>query len=123
MSTYLIRRLLGLIPLLFGIALASFCFMQAMPGGPTALLARNPHMTPAELAIIKHNFGLDQPWYVQFWDWLNNLIHGNLGTSYVQYRPVTQVIGERIPNTFQLVIVAMVIALVIAAVAGILSAV
>lgn len=123
MSTFLIRRLIGLIPLLFGIALASFVFMQAMPGGPVALLARNPHMTPTELTVIKHNFGLDQPWYVQFWKWLLNLLQGNLGTSYVQYRPVTTIIAERIPNTFQLVIVAMAISLIIAVAVGILSAV
>jgi peptide/nickel transport system permease protein len=123
MTTYLIRRLLGLIPLLFGIALISFFFMQLMPGGPTALLARNPHMTPSQLAIIKHNLGIDQPWYVQFYKWLGNLLVGNLGTSYVQYRPVTQVIADRIPNTFQLVIISLVMAIIIALLVGVTSAI
>lgn len=123
MSTYLARRLLGLIPLLFGIAFVSFAFMQAMPGGPISLLARNPHMTAQQLAAIKHNLGLDQPWYVQFWRWLLALLHGDLGTSYVQYRPVTAVIAERIPNTFQLVAVALSIAIVVAVVIGVVSAV
>jgi peptide/nickel transport system permease protein len=123
MTTYLIRRLLGLIPLLFGIAFVSFFFMQLMPGGPTALLARNPHMTPQQLLNIRHNLGLDQPWYVQFWKWLSNLVQGNWGTSYVQYRPVTAVIEERIPNTFQLVIIALAIAIIIALLVGVTSAI
>lgn len=123
MTTYLIRRLLGLIPLLFGIAFVSFVFMQAMPGGPTALLARNPHMTPQQLAIIRHNLGIDQPWYVQFWIWLRDLLEGNLGTSYVQYRPVSTVILERVPNTVQLVVIALALALIVAALAGVFSAV
>ncbi len=123
MGTYLIRRLLGLIPLLFGISFVSFLFMQLMPGGPTELLARNSRMTPQQLEAIRHNLGLDQPWYVQFVKWLWALIHGDLGTSYIQYRPVIQVIAERVPNTFQLVIAALFIALIIALFAGILSAV
>jgi peptide/nickel transport system permease protein len=123
MGTYLVRRLLGLIPLLFGIAAISFFFMQAMPGGPVSLLARNPHMTPQQLKNIEHNLGLDQPWYIQFWKWLWALLHANLGTSYVQYRPVSTIIAERIPNTFQLVAVALTMAIIIAVVIGVLSAV
>jgi peptide/nickel transport system permease protein len=123
MSTYLSRRLLGLIPLLLGISFVSFVFMELMPGGPTALFARNPHMSPQQLAVIRHNLGLDQPWYVQYLKWVLALIHGNLGSSYVQYRPVANVIAERIPNTFQLVVVALAIALIIALVIGVLSAV
>ena len=123
MGTYIIRRLLGLIPLLLGISFVSFLFMQLMPGGPTALLARNSHLTQQQLLAIRHNLGLDQPWYVQYWKWLLALIHGNLGTSYIQYRPVVNVIAERVPNTFQLVVAALALAFVIALIAGILSAV
>ena len=123
MGTFIIRRLLGLIPLLLGISFVSFLFMQLMPGGPTALLARNSHLTQNQLLAIRHNLGLDQPWYVQYWKWLLSLIHGNLGTSYIQYRPVVNVIAERVPNTFQLVLAALALAFVIALIAGILSAV
>jgi len=123
LGTYIIRRLLGLIPLLLGISFVSFLFMQLMPGGPTALLARNSHLTQQQLLAIRHNLGLDQPWYVQYWKWLLALIHGNLGTSYIQYRPVVNVIAERVPNTFQLVVAALALAFVIALIAGILSAV
>jgi peptide/nickel transport system permease protein len=122
-STYLIRRLLGLIPLLFGISFVSFIFMQLMPGGPITMLARNSRMTPQQLAAIKHNMGLDQPWYVQYVKWLWSLLHGNFGVSYIQFRPVSQVIAERIPNTVQLVVAGLVIAFIIALLAGVLSAV
>lgn len=123
MSTYLIRRLLGMIPLLFGISFVSFIFMQLMPGGPITMLARNSRMTPQQLAAIKHNMGLDQPWYIQYVKWVWSLIHGNLGISYIQFRPVDQVIAERIPNTVQLVVVGLAIAFVIALSIGVLSAV
>jgi peptide/nickel transport system permease protein len=66
---------------------------------------------------------LDQPWYIQYWKWLWALLHANLGTSFVQYRPVATVIAERVPNTVQLVVVALAIALLIAVVIGVLSAV
>jgi len=122
-GTYLVRRLLGLIPLLLGISLVSFIFMQLMPGGPLTLLARNSRMTPQQLHAIAHNLGLDQPWYIQYWKWLWALLHGNLGISYIQYRPVVNVIAERVPNTVQLVVAGLAIAFVIALLAGILSAV
>lgn len=122
MSNYLVRRLLGLVPLLLGISFVSFLFMQLAPGGPTALLARTSQLTSQQLAAIKHNFGLDQPWYVQYWKWLLALLHGNLGISYSQYRPVVEIIAQRVPNTVQLVAAALAIALVVSLVVGILSA-
>lgn len=122
MTNYLVRRLLGLIPLLLGISFLSFVFMQLAPGGPTEMLARTSQLTPQQLAAIRHNLGLDQPWYVQYWKWLLALLHGNLGISYAQYRPVTEVIAQRIPNTVQLDVAALAIALVVSLAVGILSA-
>lgn len=122
MVTYLVRRLLGLIPLLLGISFVSFLFMELAPGGPTAILARTSQLTAQQLAAIRHNYGLDQPWYVQYWKWLLALLQGNLGVSYSQYRPVSQIIAQRVPNTVQLVVTAVVIALVASLLVGIFSA-
>lgn len=123
MSRYLIRRLLGTIPLMFGVAVLSFTFMQLAPGGPTALFAKNARMTPAQLAAIRHNMGLDKPKYQQFLIWLENLVKGDLGTSYTQYRPVSQVIWAVFPNTVYLMLAGLSISLICALVFGVVAAV
>ena len=122
MLGYTIRRLVGAVPLLLGVAVLSFLFMHFAPGGPDALFARNARMTAEQLAAIRHNMGLDQPGYVQLWRWVSNLARGDLGTSYSQYRPVSQVIWEVFPNTVLLMGSGLVVALVFSLVFGIAAA-
>ncbi|HET8523142.1 MAG TPA: ABC transporter permease [Thermomicrobiales bacterium] len=123
MAAFIIRRLLGAIPLLLGVAVLSFVFAQLMPGGPDALFARNGRMSQEQLDAIRHNMGLDQPMQVQLVRWLENLLRGDLGTSYSQYRPVTQVIWDVFPNTVLLMVAGLFIALVFALFFGIVAAV
>ena len=123
MSRFIIRRLLGAIPLLFGVAVLSFVLMQAAPGSPDALYARNSRMSEAQLAAIRHNMGLDQPAYMQFLLWLTNLATGNLGTSYSQYRPVWDVIWDVFPNTVYLVLSGLAVSLVVSLIFGVMAAV
>jgi peptide/nickel transport system permease protein len=120
--TYFTRRVIGAVPLLIGIAVISFLFMYAMPGGPTTMLARNSRMTAKQLENIKRSMGLDQPVPVQLGRWLVNIARGDLGLSFTQFRPVTQIIGERIGPTMRLMAVAMAISLALALGAGLLSA-
>jgi peptide/nickel transport system permease protein len=119
---YAIRRLLGAIPLLLGVAVISFVFMQLAPGGPDALFARNGRMSDAQLQAIRHDMGLDLPWPQQLLNWILHLLRGDLGISYSQYRPVSQVIGDVVPNTFLLMGTGMVISLISALVFGIVAA-
>lgn len=122
MLRFTIRRLLGAIPLLVGVAVLSFVFMEIAPGGPTTLFARGGRMTKPQLDAIIHNMGLDRPMHVRLGYWLWNLLHGDLGTSYTQHRPVSQVIGDVLPNTFLLMGTGMVISLIVALLFGILAA-
>src|SRR5215207_3030632 len=122
MTRFLIRRLLGAVPLLLGVAILSFIFMQLAPGGPDALFARNARMTEEALQAIRHNMGLDRPVHEQLLIWLANLARGNLGISYTQYRPVSQVIWDVVPNTLLLMGTGMLISLVAALTFGILAA-
>jgi len=122
MTRFLIRRLLGAVPLLLGVAILSFIFMQLAPGGPDALFARNARMTEEALQAIRHNMGLDRPPHEQLVIWLSNLAHGNLGISYTQYRPVSQVIWDVVPNTLLLMGTGMLISLAAALGFGILAA-
>jgi peptide/nickel transport system permease protein len=122
MTRFLIRRLLGAIPLLLGVAVLSFVFMQLAPGGPDALYARNARMSQEQLDQIRHNMGLDRPVHEQLLVWLGNLARGNLGVSYAQYRPVSDVIRDVVPNTLLLMGTGMVLSVTAALVFGILAA-
>jgi peptide/nickel transport system permease protein len=123
MSRFLLRRLLGAIPLLFGVAVISFILMQVAPGGPDATYARSPRMTDERLQAIRERLGIDQPLPVQFYKWILNLLRGDLGLSYVQNRPVTEVIWNAFPNTVLLVAVGLTLALVFALLFGVMAAV
>src|SRR3954471_14441720 len=98
MRTYLLRRLVGALPLLLGISVVSFGFMHLVPGGPDALFARNSRLSPQQLAAIRHNLGLDQPVWVQYVKWLGNMLRGDFGLSFTQFRPVNTIMLERIPH-------------------------
>jgi len=124
-TNYLVRRLLGLVPLLFGISVISFGMMFMAPGGPTSVFLSASHpMSPAEVAIIRHNLGLDRPWYVQYFYWLANIVlHGSLGYSFTDGRPVMAKILEKVPVTAELIGLSSVVTIVIAIPVAIYSAV
>ena len=123
MNAFLIRRLLGAIPLLLGVSVLSFIFMQLAPGGPTTMLAKNGRMTQTQLDAIRRNLGLDESKPRQLWIWISNLFQGDLGTSYSQQRPVLEVILEVFPNTLYLMTAALVISLIVAVIFGIGAAI
>ncbi|MBL8129506.1 MAG: ABC transporter permease [Chloroflexia bacterium] len=122
MIRFVARRILEAIPLLFGIALLSFIFMQLAPGGPDALFARNGRMSQEQLDNIRRSMGLDRPPHEQFLVWFTNILQGNLGVSYSHFRPVSEVIGEVFPNTVILMTAGLIISLICALVFGIAAA-
>jgi peptide/nickel transport system permease protein len=122
MVRFVARRLLESIPLLLGVAVLSFIFMQLAPGGPDTLFAKNGRMTAEQLANIRHSMGLDRPMHEQLFSWIRNLARGDLGLSYSQFRPVSTVIWEVFPNTVILMVAGLLISLVCALVFGILAA-
>ena len=122
MTRYLIRRLISAVPLLLGVAVLSWVFMQLAPGGPDTLYARNARMTEEQLQAIRHNMGLDRPLHEQLLTWMGNLLRGDLGISYTQYRPVSEVIWDVVPNTFILMGTGLVISLVVALISGVYAA-
>jgi peptide/nickel transport system permease protein len=122
MSRFLIRRLLGAIPLLLGVSVLSFVFMQLAPGGPETMFARNSRISDAQIQQIRQNMGLDKPVHEQLFIWLGNLAQGDLGLSYAQYRPVWDVIWDVFPNTFYLIMTGLTISLIVALIFGVLAA-
>ena len=123
MTGYILRRILQAIPLLLLISIAVFALMQAIPGGPLAAYENNPNISPADLARLQEELGLNVPKWQQYLNWLGAILQGDWGTSLVTQRPALVEIGERLPNTLYLSVIAFLLALLIALPIGILSAV
>lgn len=124
MTNYLIRRIIGLVPLIIGISAVSFGMMFMAPGGPTSVFLASSHpMSPVEIASIRHNLGLDKPWYVQYVLWLLNILHGDFGYSFTDGRPVLTKIVEKVPVTALLIGVSFFFTILIAIPTAIYSAV
>ena len=117
---YLIRRLAATVVLLLVVSVVVFALVTQAPGGPGILLDRN--MGPAEIAQMRAILGLDQPLYVQYVRWLGQVLRGNFGVSYQAGLPVLEIIVQMLPNTLLLSAAALVIALVVAIPAGVISA-
>ncbi|RDI94981.1 ABC transporter permease [Meiothermus sp. QL-1] len=122
MSTYIVRRLLAVLPTLLGVLLAVFLMVRLAPGDPAQLLA-GEFATPEALAEIRQRFGLDQPWHVQLGLYLAKVVQGDLGESVRTRKPVAYELSTYFPNTLQLTLGAMTVALLVGIPAGILAAI
>jgi peptide/nickel transport system permease protein len=107
---FIVRRLLQLIPTLFGLSLLLFIWLRRLPGGPeTAILGERG--TPEMRAAIRRNMGLDEPILVQYGRFVRRLLRLDLGTSTSTKRAVTTEFLERFPGTVELTVMALVIAI------------
>ena len=117
MGKYIRKRLLQVIPVVFGITILTFFIMQLAPGGPlTGMLS--PRSSPEALQRAREALGLDKPILVQYWNWLKELVQGNFGYSTYNGQPVLEQILERLPATLLLTITAFVISFVVAVFQG-----
>lgn len=123
MIAFIIRRLLTLIPLLFGITMLVFILMSLAPGDFLTPVRAQRDVPTELIQAIEIEFGLDQPWYVQYVKWLGNVCQGNLGHSWAYKLPVSDLIGQRIFATFLLSICAFVFSWGIAIPLGVLAAI
>lgn len=121
MFQYVIRRLIIAIPVFIGVTIFSFFIINLAPGNPVDMQI-NPNATEADLAIKKEALGLNDPVYIQYIRWMQNLLQGNFGYSFSTYEPVLQMVMERVGPTLLLMGTALVIAYMIAIPIGILSA-
>jgi peptide/nickel transport system permease protein len=122
MRTYALRRILQTIPILFIISVLLFFMVRAAPGGPLTAARRNPNITEVQIQKLEHQLGLDRPLPVQYAEWIWKMFQGDMGQSIKFRRPVSEMIGERIPNTLLLVGLSFLVTLLIALPVGILSA-
>ncbi len=145
MTTYIARRLLQTIALLFLLSIVLFALVNLAPGGPLAGQGQSRHINPEKAAILKRQFGLDKALPIQYVIWLvgndwmrvdangdgipdsygtrHGILRGDFGFSFRTRQPVLIEIGQRLPNTIYLMVITMLLALLIAIPIGILSAV
>jgi len=122
MTRYIIRRLIVSIPVLFAIVLFTFAVVHALPGGPFSNVGEKAMPEHMRL-IMERRFGLDQPLYIQFWDYLVMLAHGDLGPMMrMRSQTVNDIVAQTWPVSIQLGLLAVILAFVIGIPAGILSA-
>ncbi len=121
MLTIVYRRLLALVPVLFGVSLLVFSLTAVSLGDP-ARAAMGQRGDPEVVKQIRAEYALDRPLWVQYTSWMARLLQGNLGRSYHQQRPVSEIIGERFPATLRLALAATLIAVVLGLGAGALAA-
>src|SRR5690606_6013902 len=123
MTRYIIRRLLGMIPLLLGISFIVYAMLNLVPGSPTSQFEFNPSIKPADLERIRANLGLDAPWYQRYFLWLGDALRGDFGISFRNYVPVTVTLKSALPNTLLLSSSALLISIIFAVPVGVLAAV
>ncbi len=121
MTRYIIRRVLYTIPVMLVVSFVVFGILHIAPGDPARLLA-GEDARPEDVAIVRANYGLDQPLYIQYGVWLGNVLRGDFGRSIVTRRPVLDEVKARLPSTIELAFASLLIAIVAGMVAGVISA-
>ncbi|WLD93984.1 ABC transporter permease [Alkalihalobacillus sp. AL-G] len=121
MFSYTIRRLLMLIPVLFGMTLIVFLLIRAIPGDPAQVIL-GQQATEKAVAALRDSLGLDEPWYIQYFLYLGDLFTGNLGESIRTDAPINEEIWPYFAATLELSLFAMIIAIFVGVNAGIISA-
>ena len=122
MLRFIIRRVLLLIPVFIGLSMVVFIIGRILPGDPVQLAA-GPHATKEEIAALAHEFGLDQPLVLQYLTYAKGLTVGDWGRSIQSRQPVLNDLKAFLPATLELVVAAMVFAVVIGIPMGLISAV
>lgn len=122
MITYIVRRLLQAVPVVFLSTVVIFLMLRLIPGDPAQVLA-GPDATPQQVDAVRESMGLNQPVPAQYVIWLARAVQGDLGTSILSKLPVAQLLGQRLPATLELAIAALSLTLLIALPMGIAAAV
>ncbi len=116
------RRIIGAIPVVLGISFLVFLLMHLAPGDPVSLLL-GEDATAAEIQRTRHEWGLDQPLLVQYWEFLSHAARGDFGNSLKFGEPVTKLVFERLPATIELAFASLLVSILISIPIGVYSAI
>jgi peptide/nickel transport system permease protein len=122
MRTYILKRLIEIVPTILMITFVVFMMMQSIPGDPVVALLGDAY-TEEDAERVREEYGLNRSVFVQYFIWLGKLLRGDWGTSILSGRPVLQDVLVRLPVTLELIVLSMAVALAIAIPAGIIGAV
>ncbi|NFG62850.1 ABC transporter permease [Clostridium sp. CMCC3677] len=122
MVKYIIKRILLLIPVLFGVSVLVFLVMHVFSSDPTSIIL-GQHASQEQISALREQLGLNDPLYIQYFDFMKGLMHGNFGNSLITKTSVSKEIFSRFPATIELAIVAIIIASIIGVTLGVISAV
>lgn len=122
MLAYALKRIAQAVPILFLVSFISFGIMQLVPGDPAAILA-GPNATPAELAQVRQNLGLDRSFLAQLGIFYGNLLRGDLGHSLILGKPVLATVLERSPISISLAIYSLVLTVIFGLAIGVVAAI
>lgn len=117
-----IKKLLTMIPIILVVSIILFFLLSALPGD-AALIGAGEYATDADIEALRHRMGLDQPYYIQYLNWLKNMLRGDFGNSLMTGSPISEKIVRRLPATMELALMSAVVSILIALPLGILSAV
>lgn len=128
LARYVVRRILQLIPVLILVSLAVFLLVRIIPGDPVLVMMgidpdERARISAEQYRVLQHQIGLDQPIYVQYFHWVDKIVHGDFGLSLATRRPIVEIIFERYPATLYLAVSALLVGLLIAVPAGVIAAV
>lgn len=119
--TKILRRIIGAVPVLLGISFLVFLLMHLAPGDPVTLLLGDD-ATPADVARVRSEWGLDQPLLVQYWQFISRALVGDFGRSIKFGEPVIKLVFERLPATIELATTSLLVAILISIPIGVYSA-
>jgi ABC-type dipeptide/oligopeptide/nickel transport system permease component len=120
---FVLRRLATAIPVIIGITVVAFLLIHLVPGDPAKVILFGTDATPAQLANLRRQLGLDQPLWRQYLDFIGQLLHGNLGTSYLTQNSVAHELLSRAPDTLELTGAAVLVAIIVGVPLGMLGGV
>lgn len=125
MRDYILKRLATVIPILIGISFLSFALISLSPSNPAEVALRVNEIVPTEEAVraMEEQLGTNKPYIERYVTWLTDSLQGDFGNSYVNNKPVATLIGQAIPNTIKLALVALLITIVFSVLVGILCVV
>lgn len=122
MIKYIIKRLIALIPVLLGVTLIVFTLLYFSPGDP-ALIMLGDEATPEAIEQIHEELGWNDPFWVRYGNYVKDLLHGDLGVSYLNKKPVAEMLAERLPKTLTLACTSALLATVLGITFGVIAAV
>ena len=122
MIKYIVRCLIALIPVLLGVTLIIFTLLYFTPGDP-ALVMLGDEATPEAIAQIHEELGWNDPFWVRYFNYVVDLLHGDLGVSYTNGRPVFDLLVERLPKTITLALISTTIAVTLGILLGVIAAI